>query len=68
MNDPDALHDHLAEVFDFPDWYGRNLDAFWDMLCQYSGENGPISVRWAYYTQARSALGEYACKVKECLQ
>ena len=32
MTDRDAAHDHLAEVFGFPDWYGRNLDALWDLL------------------------------------
>lgn len=26
------LHEHLKEVFSFPDWYGRNMDALWDML------------------------------------
>ena len=26
------LHEHLMEVFSLPSWYGRNLDALWDML------------------------------------
>lgn len=25
-------HDYLAEVFDFPEYYGRNLDALYDCL------------------------------------
>lgn len=28
----DKLHDVLAMTFDFPEWYGRNLDALYDML------------------------------------
>ena len=28
----DALHSALAEVLDFPDWYGSNLDALYDCL------------------------------------
>lgn len=27
-----GLHEHLKEVFSLPDWYGRNMDALWDML------------------------------------
>lgn len=27
-----ALHEHLKEVFSLPEWYGRNMDALWDML------------------------------------
>lgn len=26
------LHEHLKEIFSLPDWYGRNMDALWDML------------------------------------
>lgn len=36
------LHDIIQEGFNFPDWYGRNLDALWDLLRDYSG--GPIII------------------------
>ena len=26
------LHERIRVAFDFPDWYGRNWDAFWDLL------------------------------------
>lgn len=26
------LHNRIREAFDFPDFYGRNWDAFWDLL------------------------------------
>jgi len=32
MTDRAAMHDHLAEAFSFPAWYGRNLDALYDLL------------------------------------
>ena len=28
----EALHQHLAKELNFPDWYGGNLDALFDML------------------------------------
>ena len=27
-----GLHEHLKKVSSLPDWYGRNMDALWDML------------------------------------
>ncbi len=32
MKDREALHERLKVAFDFPDYYGRNLDALWDLL------------------------------------
>ena len=26
------LHKRIRTAFDFPEWYGANLDAFWDLL------------------------------------
>jgi len=31
-----AAHDHLAKQLDFPDYYGRNLDALFDLLSERS--------------------------------
>ena len=33
----DRVHAHLylQEQFDFPDWYGKNLDALYDCLTEY---------------------------------
>lgn len=32
MNSRKATHDHLQERFGFPEYYGRNLDALYDLL------------------------------------
>ncbi len=26
------LHERIRVAFDFPEWYGKNRDAFWDLL------------------------------------
>lgn len=38
MSDESRMHDSLAECFSFPSYYGRNLDALWDMLTESSEE------------------------------
>lgn len=34
MTTREAAHDHLAQQLSFPDWYGRNLDALYDLLTE----------------------------------
>ena len=34
----EAAHDHLANELDLPDYYGRNLDALYDLLMEVSAE------------------------------
>jgi len=60
-----ALHDHLAEAFSFPQWYGRNLDALWDLL----GEVGqPTHIR-LYGCQLLPPLpGDYGRRLLELLE
>ena len=31
-------HDYLKEALDFPDYYGKNLDALYDCLCEIGVE------------------------------
>ncbi len=26
------IHERIQAAFDFPEWYGKNWDAFWDLL------------------------------------
>ena len=32
----DELHERIRIAFDFPEWYGKNWDAFWDLMCTES--------------------------------
>ncbi len=31
-------HDYLADALDFPDYYGKNLDALYDCLCEIEAD------------------------------
>lgn len=33
------IHERIREAFNFPEWYGRNWDAFWDSLWSYMEAN-----------------------------
>lgn len=56
MTDRAALHDLLAEKFAFPDYYGRNLDALYDML---SANPEQINVTVIHTEQLLEHLGRY---------
>lgn len=32
LHDRAAAHDYLQEMLGFPEWYGKNLDALYDLL------------------------------------
>ena len=38
MTDRVAAHTHLAQRLDLPEYYGRNLDALYDVLMELTGE------------------------------
>lgn len=38
MTDRESAHDELARALGFPEWYGRNLDALWDLVSVMEGE------------------------------
>jgi ribonuclease inhibitor len=62
----DQLHSELARIFDFPDYYGANLDAFYDCL---SGDIAlPIRIIWKNYTITRLKLGKDAEKVLKVMK
>ncbi|EPM40479.1 barstar family protein [Vibrio natriegens] len=33
IENENQLHELMANCFGFPDYYGKNWDAFWDCLC-----------------------------------
>lgn len=53
------LHERLAEVLDFPDYYGKNLDALWDLLMDV---REGLDLQIIGVEAFREALGGYADK------
>ncbi len=49
----EEMHTALSNALSFPDWYGRNLDALYDMLTDIGEETLIQLVDW-------SSLGDFA--------
>ncbi len=65
--DIDTTHKILKEVFEFPDYYGKNLDAFWDCITDwYIGEKAQII--WENFNISKNNLGEKADILLELFQ
>ena len=51
----DRLYDELTRQLDFPEYFGRNLDALWDVL---TGDvEGPITIAWPHGGESARAIG-----------
>ena len=51
----DAFYDEIARQLAFPDHFGRNLDALWDVLS--ADIEGPIEVVWKHPDSSRRDMG-----------
>jgi ribonuclease inhibitor len=57
MTSMETSHIYIASELNLPDYYGRNLDALWDILSSISE---PIQVTIINRKQLDGYLGEYA--------
>ena len=65
ITDRAALHDLLAEKFVFPAYYGRNLDALYDLLSAYPEQ---VFVTVIHTNRLLENLGRYGKSVIQTLQ
>jgi ribonuclease inhibitor len=55
LSSMDAIYAHLHRELEFPDYFGWNLDALWDVMHDIPG---PIEIHWQGHEQAQEQLGE----------
>lgn len=55
-------HKYIKEVLNFPDYYGENLDALWDML---SVNSEMVSIFLLHEEELYENLGEYGKLIVE---
>lgn len=60
MTDRAIIHDTLAQALRFPEYYGRNLDALYDLLTAYPE---PLTV----ILRNKSRLGEYGLRTLDTI-
>jgi len=59
----ESLHDYIAETLDFPEYYGKNLDALYDCVTDLSQCSITITGIDALYE-----LGQYGMRIIEVFQ
>ena len=57
ITDKETLHSILASSLQFPDWYGRNLDALYDCLSDMQEET---EIHILHQESLENHLGRYA--------
>ncbi len=65
IEDVKSLHNELASLLEFPDWYGKNLDALHDCLTDLEGET---EIRFLYQDILKEHLGDYFEKFIKVIQ
>jgi len=62
----DDLHNLMMQRLEFPHYYGKNWDAFWDVITEPERLPHKLTLRgWADFQQR---LAEAAGQLRECLQ
>ncbi len=61
----DELHNTIAWQLQFPDYYGRNLDALWDLLSAWST---PLTIELTNAEVLLQHLGDYGESVLQLFQ
>ena len=61
INDEQDFHGQLAEALNVRQYYGRNLDALWDLLS--ASIERPIHLIWFDSMESKSKLGDVFDKI-----
>jgi ribonuclease inhibitor len=66
VTSPEQLHSRLAQSLNFPDFYGRNWDAFWDSITGLV--TMPRHLRFVGWLSLRDRLPRDAGHLRSCLE
>ena len=64
MTDRETAHLYLKKKLELPAYYGRNLDALYDCLCEMSG----IQIIVTYVPEMKDNLRRYADNILDVLE
>lgn len=62
----EELHKVFKDALLLPDYYGKNLDALWDMLT--AEVDLPVSIIWRDFNITEKNIGRYALKTAEVIK
>ena len=62
----EAVYRALGDAFQFPEYFGNNPDALWDVLGDYSGE--PVVILWRDAARSADLLGLGFAQIVTVLQ
>ena len=62
----DEFYDEIARLLHFPDYFGRNLDALWDLLT--TDIEGPVELIWEDSAISKKSMGKDFARVDALLQ
>ena len=65
MTDRQRTHEYLAEQLQFPDYYGKNLDALYDLLTE---RKESLEVRFIHSQEMKAQLGAYGSALLQTMQ
>jgi ribonuclease inhibitor len=60
------FYDEIARKLPFPDYFGRNLDALWDVLT--TDIEGPVELVWEDSAASKKSMGKAFDKVSSLLR
>ena len=62
----DEFYGEIAKKLHFPDYFGRNLDALWDVLT--TDVKGPVELAWEGSEASKKSMGKDFEKVSALLK
>ena len=65
MTDKDSTHLYLQKTLNLPDYYGKNLDALYDCLCEMGK---PVQIIVSYVQEMQGNLRRYADSLLNTLE